>query len=616
MESFTHFYFTCAIRHNRTYAAEGSGSGIAVSPSSFHHKDNQMISTEHPYISGFLKMIMNSTEKKIFFISVLTLFSLFTSNIFSQGWYNSSWLYRKTITIDYTKVGATGAPHTNFPVLINITDADISSKARADGFDILFTSSDGTTKLNHERERYTSGTGNLVTWVQVPSLSSIAATDIYLYYGNSSSSDQQNAAGVWDSNFKGVWHLKESGNGTAGEFKDGTSNVNNGQGGGGTPSQVPTQTSSGKVDYANTFDGTSDYINIPYAVSLAITGDITVGAWVNLTSTASSWCYLGYHSSKYEFGFYNDAKPRFKPRNNSGTYFEVAASTAITTGSWHYIVGVLNGANVILYVDGALVTSRSDFTGSLAEGGTSKNLVFGGTSTGKWLTGTIDEFHVSSSARSTGWIVTEYNNQNSPSTFYSVGPEVLPVELTSFSASLRNGTVRLTWTTATETNNYGFEIERSIDQADWNTIAFVQGYGTSNIPHTYSYDDIDYERIKQTTKNIRYRLKQLDRDGSHEYSSIVKVTSSSNPEAFSLFVSPSPSRDKATAYLSLREAQPVTLTIYDVIGRVVKTYLSSFMLQSGSYIYPLDVNSMSNGIYYVVLQTSFGVRTQPLVVQK
>ena len=98
----------------------------------------------------------------------------------SAGWYNASWQYRKTITIDYTKVSGS---QTNFPVLINLTsDSDLAAHARSNGFDILFTSSDGTTKLSHEIEKYTSATGELVAWVKVPSLSSTADTVLYMYY--------------------------------------------------------------------------------------------------------------------------------------------------------------------------------------------------------------------------------------------------------------------------------------------------------------------------------------------------------------------------------------------------------------------------------------------------
>ena len=86
----------------------------------------------------------------------------------SSDWYSSSWSYRKQITIDNTKVDA---DLTNFPVLVNLSsDSNLASNAQSDGDDILFTSSNGTTKLDHEIEIYTSATGALVAWVEVSSL--------------------------------------------------------------------------------------------------------------------------------------------------------------------------------------------------------------------------------------------------------------------------------------------------------------------------------------------------------------------------------------------------------------------------------------------------------------
>jgi len=133
-------------------------------------------------------------------------------NADGEGWY-SSWQLRKAITIDATKVSS--GPHTNFPVLVNLSsDSSLASRAQADGDDILFTSSDGTTKLSHEIEKYGSSTGELVAWVKVPSLSSASNTVLYMYYGDASVASQQDATNVWDSNYTGVWHLSETGTGT------------------------------------------------------------------------------------------------------------------------------------------------------------------------------------------------------------------------------------------------------------------------------------------------------------------------------------------------------------------------------------------------------------------
>ncbi len=97
----------------------------------------------------------------------------------SQTFDTCSWGYRKKITIDGTKVSGT---QTSFPVLVNlVTDSDLASHAKSDGSDIVFTSSDGTTKLSFEIELYTGATGKLVAWVKVPVLVSGSNTDLYLY---------------------------------------------------------------------------------------------------------------------------------------------------------------------------------------------------------------------------------------------------------------------------------------------------------------------------------------------------------------------------------------------------------------------------------------------------
>src|SRR3989339_2280431 len=92
-------------------------------------------------------------------------------NAAGESWFNDSWQFRKEITIDATKVSS--GPHTDFPVLVNLTsDASLATNAQADGDDILFTSSGGATQLKHEIEKYTRATGLLIAWVKVPSLPS------------------------------------------------------------------------------------------------------------------------------------------------------------------------------------------------------------------------------------------------------------------------------------------------------------------------------------------------------------------------------------------------------------------------------------------------------------
>ena len=95
---------------------------------------------------------------------------------------------------------------TRFPVLVSVTDSDLRRSVSAAGADILFTSADGVTKLNYERELYSGNTGRLIAWVQVPTLSSSTDTAIYIYYGNPAASDS-NTPRAFGTAITSSWHI-------------------------------------------------------------------------------------------------------------------------------------------------------------------------------------------------------------------------------------------------------------------------------------------------------------------------------------------------------------------------------------------------------------------------
>jgi hypothetical protein len=187
--------------------------------------------------------------------------------------------YRKLITIQAGQVSGT---QTNFPVMINLaSDAGLAANARPDGWDIAFTAADGTTQLSHEIESFNESTGALVAWVKIPSLSSSADTLIYMYYGDPSSPDQQNVAGVWSSGYVAVWHLSEDPSGSPPQMLDSTSNNNDGTSNGGMTSgdQV-----AGRADGSLDFDGSDDRINVG-----SIVGDrtaFTMSAWFKILQSS------------------------------------------------------------------------------------------------------------------------------------------------------------------------------------------------------------------------------------------------------------------------------------------------------------------------------------------
>ena len=169
-----------------------------------------------------------------------------TFTISSSNWYSASWTDRMPITINHGKVAGT-TNLTNFPVLVSLTNANLAtvanggSVANSNGNDILFTASDGLTKLNHQIESYNAATGQLIAWVQVPTVSPTGDAVIYIYYANPAATNQQNPTGVWDSNFQQVLHLDES-SGTT--LFDSTTYGNNGSK---VSPTSPTPTASGEI---------------------------------------------------------------------------------------------------------------------------------------------------------------------------------------------------------------------------------------------------------------------------------------------------------------------------------------------------------------------------------
>jgi len=160
------------------------------------------------------KKSSNNLNKKIitFGLSLILLTSIFTSMPLvisdpSEPWWDSNWQYQKEIVINYTMVDGNLV---NFPILIyNSSDSDLAAYAQDSGDDIVFTNSEGV-KLNHEIELFNGTSGELVAWVNVTSLSSVEDTVLYIYYGNSECSSQENSVNVWDSNYLSVYHLNEN----------------------------------------------------------------------------------------------------------------------------------------------------------------------------------------------------------------------------------------------------------------------------------------------------------------------------------------------------------------------------------------------------------------------
>ena len=221
-----------------------------------------------------------------------------------------------------------------------------------------------------------------------------------------------------------------------------------------------------------------------------------------------------------------------------------------------------------------------------------------------------------------GAIGTNGNDGNTgTSTVTQVNNNALPAELISFSASENGSLIELKWSTATEVNNFGFEIERLQDykiaelqnlpagQASWDKIGFVKGNGNSNSPKSYSFAD----NLNLSSGNYSYRLKQIDNDGQFEYSSIVEVSFNS-PAEFSLKQNyPNPFNPSTKISYALPSKSFVTLKVYDVIGNEVASLVNQEQAE-GEHNISFDASSLSSGIYFYKLTAGSFVKTMKMIL--
>jgi Peptidase family C25/Concanavalin A-like lectin/glucanases superfamily/Domain of unknown function (DUF2341)/Propeptide_C25 len=419
----------------------------------------------------------------------------------------SSYSRFRTITVPAASLGASCTTSlTNFPLLVSLSNdlelrtvADGGYVQNANGYDIVFTDANDNV-LDHEIEQYTSAPGgaNLVAWVRVPTLSVLGPTTLGMQYGNASvSSPTANPAGVWDSSYKAVWHLKETATGAAGEYRDSTSYGNHGQGGAGTAAAVPTRV-AGRMGFGQSFDGANDFIDGGTDASLDITGPITLEAWVQLSSPnpgGTSGAQIVGKGTNGQYRLYQDwdldERITFHVNTPSPDWVETPGSLSLNT--WYYAVGTYDGSYSTLYVNGAQIDRQPVGSPIIAEPGLP--VWMGADGSPAFFNGPEDEVRISGTARSKCWIETEYNNENNPGGFVTLGGATsTAVELMSFGATGGDGEVDLSWETGSETHNLGFHLHRSLSASGpflRITAVPIPGLGSSPEGARYAYRDPD-----------------------------------------------------------------------------------------------------------------------------
>lgn len=336
----------------------------------------------------------------------------------------------QNITIDNTKVPSI---QSNFPVYIDLSDlvkagSDIFDTCRSDGGDIRVTLSDGTTQLPREVVLIDTGAKTGELHVKIPSLLSASATIIRIWYNGTDTEPAINstygAENTWNSNYELVYHMDDE---TTSTVLDSTSNDNDGaKDSANNPIEI-----AGKIGQAQDFDSTNKITVSANATlrDLPTTYDFTVSIWFNSDLIESAAAALSWSGTDDLVIYPNSGT------GGTGTrvfWRDVGGNMIVETGSdlsgTYYLLHFISRAsndheafrNAVSFATSVDTGSAGPFTD-----------VFVGDFVGQNFDGKIDEVRILSTALSDDWLTTEYNNQSSTSTFYSVSDEIGGITTTS-----------------------------------------------------------------------------------------------------------------------------------------------------------------------------------------
>ncbi len=349
-------------------------------------------------------------------------FSFKTQPIMVFDPFDEGWLYRKKITIDHELVEG---DLSDFPVLVSVVDSDLRNKAQVDGDDILFMDGSGVAnRLFHEIELYEDSSGELVSWVRIPSLDKDVDTIFYMYYGNSNCDSQQYSDKVWDSNYIAVFHMND----VIGNMLDSTSNINDFD-----VINEPIYLQDGKVGYCLDFDGIDDFFQNK---NMDLTGlsEFTLTAWMQ-PDVVSGENQNFIFSSKYDSD--DDIRHTYYANGPDNSGFQgvyddgdvdgvVNYTHTFVVDKWYFYASTCdnNKGESSLYKDDELLGKDVEVNFKFNKLDNKHRIGHRAVSNKpKYFDGSLDEIKISKIARSENWILTEYNNQKYPSIFMSFGPE-------------------------------------------------------------------------------------------------------------------------------------------------------------------------------------------------
>ena len=414
---------------------------------------------------AFGELIVAQTESKV--------------KVAQQTWYNDAWEFRKNITISVNTATGVDSDLIDFPVLISFTDTDLIQTNESQGRDFVFTQSDGLTVLPHEIEKFDNTTGEVIAWVRIPTLSASSTTEMYVYYKGDTIGF--NSANVWNDDYVLVWHLNQTSTGTVGEFRDATSNGNDGRGGGGTKvghstARIPHDT-TGQIGNGQELkgptttgsgEGSGDIIWTHNNIQGMPSRDFTIELWVgDITNTPSggndslhndivSFCTTHTDDANNKWSnhlnLWRSGNVKMKALNQfyvstTDPGHPVDDDNPASFTNWNHIVAVYNmkdadgtQGNSQLYINGELVKDQNR-SGNLNHVIKTSDLrmVLGGDIDGtnnnncakvnNELKGKVDELRVSSGLRTASYAAASYFNQADPDTYTTVDVEETRIEM-------------------------------------------------------------------------------------------------------------------------------------------------------------------------------------------
>lgn len=373
---------------------------------------------------------------------------------------------------------------------------------------------------------------------------------------------------------------------------------------------------SNSPDKAYYFDGNGDYIDCGNRSSLQVSGNITVCSWAKLQPTSHGQAVVNKYHLNADKGWLLEATPDgrvcFDGRPGPGGEMSNSgfSSQSIFDDTWHFLVGQRQNSTWKIYVDGMLASqaegSNGDFTNSI-------NLMIGVQSDrpsdgAAFSHAVIDDIRIYNRALTDSEIQQLYNES------------LTPVELSSFTAETGNGFITLKWTTQSETENYGFHVYRSqIKDGEYDRItnALILGNGSSGEAHNYFYVDCNLT----SGNTYYYKLADVDFAGNVKFHGPISATVSALPTEYSLSQNyPNPFNPATIINFSLKETGKVTLKIYNLQGKLIRTLVDADRLAgnhsvswdgtdhrgrktaAGTYIYSLHANGFTESKKLIFLK--------------